>query len=130
MVLTRLDLYLGWRVGTENIWCCPRQNLENSDDGSMGTLAALGADWSAITKCGGVFELMNINELRLSVTATIGRPLICRAGTDRLLTSHINPSVNCHKDFYVSKCSASIQIPHTETVLTKHIKVADLGHKM
>ena len=32
--------------------------------------------------------------------------------------------------FYVSKCSASIQIPHIETILTKHIEVAALGHKM
>ena len=31
---------------------------------------------------------------------------------------------------YVSKCSASIQIPHSQTVLTKHIEVAALGHKM
>ena len=31
---------------------------------------------------------------------------------------------------YVSKCSASIQIPHIQAVLTKHIKVAALGHKM
>ena len=32
--------------------------------------------------------------------------------------------------FYVSKCSASIQIPHIQTVLMKHIEVAALGHKM
>ena len=120
---TRLDLYLGWRVGTENIWCCSRQNLENSDDGSVGTLAVLGADWSVITKYGGVFELININELRLSVTATVGRPLICLAGTDRLFTSDINPSVNCHKDFHVSKRSARIQIPHVQTVLTNILKL-------
>ena len=31
---------------------------------------------------------------------------------------------------YVSKCSTSIQIPHIQTVLTKHIKVAALGNKM
>ena len=30
---------------------------------------------------------------------------------------------------YVSKCSASIQIPHIQTVLTKLIEVAALGHK-
>ena len=33
------------------------------------------------------------------------------------------------QNVYVSKCSASIQIPHIQTVLTKHIKVAALGHK-
>ena len=38
---TKLDMYLvGW-VGTENI--C-------SDDGSLGALAVLDADWSVITK--------------------------------------------------------------------------------
>ena len=31
---------------------------------------------------------------------------------------------------YVSKCSASIQIPRIQTVLTKRIEVAALGHKM
>ena len=31
---------------------------------------------------------------------------------------------------YLSKCSASIQIPHIQTVLTKRIEVAALGHKM
>ena len=31
---------------------------------------------------------------------------------------------------YVSKCSASVQIPLIQTVLTKHIKVDALGHKM
>ena len=36
---------------------------------------------------------MNINELSLSVPATVGRPLSCRAGADQLLTSDINPSV-------------------------------------
>ena len=40
----------------------------------------------------GVFDLMNINELSLSVPATVGRPLSCRAGAE-LLSSHINPSV-------------------------------------
>ena len=30
---------------------------------------------------------------------------------------------------YVSKCSTSIQIPHIQTVLTKHIEVNALGHK-
>ena len=49
--------------GTENCWCCSCQNLESSDDGSMGTLAVLDADWSVITKYRGVFDLMNINEL-------------------------------------------------------------------
>ena len=37
-------------------------------------------------------------------------------------------SVPCH--FYISKCSASIQIPHIQTVLTKHIEDAALGHKI
>ena len=32
--------------------------------------------------------------------------------------------------FNVSKCSASIQIPHIQTILTKHIEVAALGHKI
>ena len=53
-----------------------RQNLESSDDGSVGTLSVLDADWSVVTKYGGVFDLMNTDEL--SVTATVGRPLICR----------------------------------------------------
>ena len=37
---------------------------------------------------------------------------------------------NCLGTIYVSKCSASIHIPHIQMVLTKHIKAADLGHKM
>ena len=77
-------MYLAGWVGTENI--C-------SDDGSVGTLAVLDVGWSVITKYRGVFDLMNINELSLSVPATVGRPLICRAGADQLLTSDINPSV-------------------------------------
>ena len=52
----------------------------------MDTLAVLDADWSVITKYRGVFDLMNINELNLSVPATVGRPLSCHAGADRLLT--------------------------------------------
>ena len=40
----------------------------------------------------GVFDLMNINELSLSVPATVGRPLSCRTGAE-LLTSDRNPSV-------------------------------------
>ena len=57
---------------------------------------------------------MNINELRLSVAATVGRLLSYRAGADQLLTSDVNlltsdvnPSVvtrtfdyNHHKLFY------------------------------
>ena len=31
---------------------------------------------------------------------------------------------------YVSKCSASVQVPLIQTVLTKHIEVDALGHKM
>ena len=81
-------MYLAVWVGTENI--C-------SDDGSVGTLAVLDVGWSVITTYRGVFDLiiiiiMNINELSLSVPATVGRPLIC-AGADQLLTSDINPSV-------------------------------------
>ena len=37
---------------------------------------------------------------------------------------------NKNRLIYVSKCSASIQIPHIRTVSTKHIEVAALGHKM
>ena len=74
-------------------FCCSRQNLESSDDGSVGTLSVLDADWSVITKYRGVFDLMNINELSLSITATVGCPLICHTGADHLLTSNINPSV-------------------------------------
>ena len=72
---TKLDLYLGGWVGTEIFWCCSHQNLESSDD-------VIDADWSVITKYRGVFDLMNINELSLSVPATVGRPLSCRAGAD------------------------------------------------
>ena len=68
------------------------ENPESSDDGSVGMLAVLDADLSVITKYRGVFDRMNINELSLSVPATVGRPLIC-AGADQLLTSDINPSV-------------------------------------
>ena len=66
---TQFDLYLGGWVETENCLCCSHQNLESSDDGSVGTLAVLDADWSAVTKYRGVFDLMNIQELSLSVTA-------------------------------------------------------------
>ena len=59
----------------------------------IGTLAVLAADWSVITKYGGVFDLMHINELHLSVPATVGNPLSCRADAEQLLTSDINPSV-------------------------------------
>ena len=55
--------------------------------------AVLDADWSVITKYGGVFDLMNINELSLSVPATVGCRLSCHVGTDQLLTSDVNPSV-------------------------------------
>ena len=70
-----------------------RHNLESSDDGSVGTIAVLDAHWSVITKYRGVFDLMNIDQLRSSVPATIGRPLSSRAGADQLLTSDINPFV-------------------------------------
>ena len=71
----------------------PCQNLESSDDGSVGMLAVLDADWSVITKYRGIFDFMNISELSLSVPATVGHPLICCTGADQLLTSDINPSV-------------------------------------
>ena len=45
---------------------------------------------AVITKYGVVFDLMNINELRLSVAATVGRRLSYRAGADQLLTSDVN----------------------------------------
>ena len=83
---TKLDLYLSGWVGTEMIWCCSRQNPESSDDGSVGTLAVLGADWSVITKYRGIFDLMNINELSLSVPVTVGHTLSCCMGADQLLT--------------------------------------------
>ena len=99
-------------LGLKKLWCCSRQNLEKSDDESVGTLAVLVADWSVITKYRGVFDLTNIHELRLSVTATVGRPLICRAGTDRLLTSHINPSVVTRTDIYIYKITTTAsQVP-------------------
>ena len=59
----------------------------------MGLLPVLDADWSFVTKYREVFDLMNIHELSLSVTATVGHPLICCMGTDQLLISDINPSV-------------------------------------
>ena len=95
-------MYLAGWVGTENI--C-------SDDGSGGTLAVLDVGWSVITKYRGVFDLMNINELSLSVPATVGRPLICRAGADQLLTSDMNPSV-------VTKTFISGSIPEAYRFLT------------
>ena len=33
-------------------------------------------------------------------------------------------------EHYASKCSTSMQIPHIQTVLTKHTEAAALGHKM
>ena len=41
-----------------------------------------------------------------------------------------NVSARVPHVIYASKCSASIQIPHIQTVLTKRIDVAALGHKM
>ena len=66
---------------------CSRQNLESGDDGSVSTLSVLDADWSVITKYRGVFDLMNINDLSLSIPVTVG------PHSDQLLTSDINPSV-------------------------------------
>ena len=59
----------------------------------MGPLSVLDADWSVVTKYRGVFDLMHIDELSLSVPVTVGHPLSCRTGADQLLTSDINPSV-------------------------------------
>ena len=117
---------LGWVGWDWNVLYCSRQNLESSDDGSVSTLSVLDADWSVITKYRGVFDLMNINELKFTNYSYCWLPahLLC-AGADQLLTSDINPS-----DFYVSKCSTSIHIAHIQTVLTKHIEVSALGHKM
>ena len=78
-----------------------RQNLESSDDGSVGMLAVLDADWSVITKYRGVFDFINISELSSSLPATIGRPLICHTGADQLLTSDINPSVVTRTYIYI-----------------------------
>ena len=83
----------------------------------MGTRAVLDAHWSAvITKYRGVFDLMNINELRLSITATVGRPLSYRTSAEQLLTSDRNPSVvtrtfdyNHHKLFYRKRIVSKIQ---------------------
>ena len=79
---TRLDLYLGGWVGIQILCAVPVRILKAVMMGSR----------SVVTKYGGVFDLMNINELSLSVTATVGRPLGRRADTDRLLTSDITPS--------------------------------------
>ena len=102
---------LGW-VGWDWIFVCrSHQNLESSDDGSVGMLSVLGADWSVVTKYRGVFDLMNINELSLSVTATVGHPLICRAGADQLLTSDINAS-------FVTRTFMSASVPQAYRFLT------------
>ena len=105
--ICRLD---GW-VGTETdfLSSCSRRNLEESDDGRVGTLAVLDADWSVTTKYGGFFDIININELSQSIPATFGRPISCRVGTDQLLTSDINPSIylsiyRCiYTDIYISR---------------------------
>ena len=111
---------LGWVGWDWNFLYCSHQNFKSSDD-------VLEADWSVINKYRRVFDCMNINELSLSVTAAVGSSAVCR----RRPTSHFwHKSLCCHKDFYVSKCLASIQMPHIQTVLTKHIEVAALGHNM
>ena len=61
---TRLDLYLGGWVGIQILCAVPVRILKAVMMGSR----------SVVTKYGGVFDLMNINELSLSVTATVGRP--------------------------------------------------------
>ena len=55
---------------------------------------------------------MNIDELSLSVTftATLGRPLICSAGADQLLTSDINPSVATRTYIFVYFCCCSLLV--------------------
>ena len=60
-------------MGPDNLWAAgwglkrfgavPPRNLEGSDDGSIGTLSVLDADWSVIAKFERVFDLMSINEL-------------------------------------------------------------------
>ena len=60
---------------------------------------------------GSQFDLLNVNELNLSVSATVGRRLICRAGTDQLLTSDINPSV-------VTRTFMSASVPQAYRFLT------------
>ena len=108
---TKLDLYLGGWVGAETNWCCSRQHLESCGDRNVGTPAVLDADWSVITKHRGVFDLMNINEFSLSVPATVGRPISCRAGADQLLTSDLNPSV-------VTRTFMSANVPQAYRFLT------------
>ena len=91
---------------------CSRQNLESGDDGSVSTLSVLDADWSVITKYRGVFDLMNINELKFTNYSYCWLPahLLC-AGADQLLTSDINPSV-------VTRTFMSASVPQAYTLLT------------
>ena len=49
------------------------------------------------------------------------------AGPSQETNAEMDDEIIC---IYVSMCSASIPIPHIQTVLTKHIEVAALGHKM
>ena len=49
------------------------------------------------------------------------------AGPSQETNAEMEDEIIC---IYVSMCSASIPIPHVQTVLTKHIKVATLVHKM
>ena len=87
------------------------ENPESSDDVSVGMLAVLDADLSDITKYRGVFDHMNINELSLSVPATVGHLLSWRVGADQLLTSDINPSV-------VTRIFMSASVPQAYRFLT------------
>ena len=94
-------------------------------------LSVLDADWSVMSKYRGVFDLMNINELSLSVTATVGHPLICRAGADQLLTSDINASFVTRTFMSASGgFSQAYKFTTFKQYSQKYAKVAAQGHKM
>ena len=65
-----INVLLGWVGWAWKRLCSSCQDLESNDDGSMSTLAVLHADWSVITKFGGVFHLMHINEVYTSVSSS------------------------------------------------------------
>ena len=83
-----------------NFLYCSHQNLKSSDDGSVGMLSVLDADWS-VTKYGGVFDLMNIDELLISYSYCWPPAHLSRTGADQLLTSDINPSVVTRTYIYI-----------------------------
>ena len=107
LVVRRLNFNCKWLNGTcinQNWWnwkClyCFRQNLESSDDGSVGMLSVLDADWSVVTKYGGVFDLMNIDELSYQLQLLLAARSSAVRG--RRATSYFwHKSLCCHKDFY------------------------------